>query len=650
MTTKESINKIFQPGKIGAIETRNRIVMLAMGTETGKDGYVTDNVVEYYKTRAKGGAGLIIVEMTCVDVPVAKSITNQLCIDDDQYIAGFRRVAAAIKTEGARAFIQLGHAGHGAPRAVTGMVAVAPSAVERKGYDSARELEVSEIQEIVERFADGAGRAKEAGFDGIELHGAHYYLIAQFLSGIWNERRDDYGGSLENRARFLVEIIKSIKEKVGPAFPVIVKMNAHEYGSDYFGWRGAVTLDESRQFTRMAQEAGADAIDVSCIGWGKYALVNIPDTSGTLVSLAGAIKEGLDIPVIAIGMLEPEIGEEVLSDGKADFIGIGRRLIADPNLPNKAASGSPEDIAPCIACYNCFRVTAFGYESQGVKCTVNAEVGREREYRITPTEKVKKVLIVGGGPAGMETARVAKQRGHDVMLYEKGNALGGQMILAAKPPGKAEKLEPLKDYLQTQLRKLEVPVFLNKEVTSKLVEELKPDAVVLACGIIPLKPEIPGIEGSNVVLAEDVLSGKSTVGDQAAIIGGGLIGCETAAFLAERGIKVSVVEQLKRMASILMPMVRRPLLERLTEMGVTLWTRINCDEITNKGIIFTDHKGINREIQANTIVIAAGGNPNRNLFVEIEERVPEVHLAGDCLEPRLIFEAIDDGAKIGRAL
>ena len=359
--------------------------------------------------------------------------------------------------------------------------------------------------------------------------------------------------------------------------------------------------------------------------------------------LAEAIKKVVNVPVIAVGRLNPQLGERILREGKADFVAMGRALLADPELPNKAASGRLGELVPCIACNECYNLAV------PRQCTINAALGREREYGIKPAEGRKKVLIVGGGPAGMEAARVATLRGHEVTLYEEGSRLGGQLNVAAVPSSR-KGLLALTGYLMSQVRKLGIKVSLGEEVTAELVEEVKPEVVIVATGATPFIPEIPGVGGSNVAGALDVLAGKVEVGDRVVVIGGELVGCNTAEFLAEKGRKVTIMRRGPAMALRLGPTWRELILNKLVELGVTMLTEVRYEEITERGLVITNREGNRQTIGADTIVLAAGARPNRKLFKELEGRVPEIYLAGDCIAPRRALYAVADGSRIAHGI
>ncbi len=630
--------------RIGRMELKNRIVMPPMVTRYGnEDGYVTERVKSYYEARAQGGAGLIIVEATYVH-PCGQFLSQQLNISDDEFIPGMSELVQAIHRHGAKAAIQIAHGGRTGSSKFRGIQPVAPSPLPIPDGEMPKELTVSEIAEIVTCFAEAARRVKKAGFDGIEIHGAHGYLIDEFLSRSSNKRQDAYGGDLRNRARFLIEVIKAIGEAVGRDYPVWCRIDGKEYGVEE-----GITLEEAQETARMAQDAGTDAIHVTAFGPTSPINFTTPTfVPAVIADLAEGIKKAVTIPVIAVGRITPEAGERILAEGKADLIAIGKDLLADPELPNKVASDRLEDICPCIVCMRC-RDDIRSTTVAGIRCQVNATLGREAEYKIVPTKKPKRVLVVGSGPAGMEAARVAALRGHQVTLYEKNSRLGGQLIQAAIPPHK-DRFESLIKYLETQLRKLSVEIELDKEVTAALVEHLKPEVVVLATGVIPFTPDIPGLNKAHVVQAGDVLEGRVEVGDRAVVIGGELVGCETAEFLVEKGKKVTVTRRGSEMAMKVGPILRPFFLDRLLVKGVTLLTGVKYKEVTPQGLVLTTKEGETRTIEADTIVLAAGAIPNNQLYEELKGKVAEIHLIGDCVEPRIIRDAISDGFCVAREL
>ncbi len=459
-----------------------------------------------------------------------------MAIYDDKFIPGLSELSQAIKKHGARAAIQLHHAGRYSKSGITGQQIVAPSSISLPGMEVPQELTLSDIKNLIDSFAKAAGRVKKAGFEGIELHSAHHYLFAQFLSPVSNNRRDAYGGSLRNRARFLLEVLEAIKGAVGASFPIWCRLNGEENDVE-----GGLTIEDTREIAIMAEQVGADAVHVSAIppirslfspmGWGLH--------------LSRAVKRGVKIPVIAVGKLNPELAEKALEEGMADLISLGRPLIADPELPNKIMSGKTEDIRPCLYCSICEHERR---DDNGIQCAVNFAAGREKDCALVPPCQARKLIVVGGGPAGMEAARVASLRGCEVELYEKKDRLGGQLNPASVAPHK-EDVGRLTKYLAKQMENLSVKVNLGQEATPESVIDSKPDAVIIATGITLHKLDVPGSDETRVVSFEDVLDGTAEVGACVIVVGGGLIGCETSLYLAGRGRKVTIVEVLDDIAT-----------------------------------------------------------------------------------------------------
>ncbi|MGB5926158.1 MAG: FAD-dependent oxidoreductase [Dehalococcoidia bacterium] len=653
MTTNR-LRKIFEPASIGQMKLRNRIVMPPMGTNYAEaGGAVSQRMLDYYEARARGGTGLIIVEGSApsvrCNISFLGSPSYQASLGDDKFIPGWQKLTDAAHKYNTSIAIQIMHGTlenwNGKAVQVSPSPLIVPARLMGILGGLPHELTMDEILERVEWFASAARRAKEAGFDGVEIHGAHQYIVSAFLSSATNQRKDKYGGSVENKARFLVEILQAVRREVGPNFPVWVRFNAQEWGVG-----DGITIEETKKMVPLVVEAGAQALHVSGYGAGSYiTTAPIPDTAGFLVPLAEEVKKLTKVPVIAVGRLDLELGERILEEGKVDFIAIGRRLLADPDLPNKVAEGRLNEVIPCIGCMECIERLAFDERGEGVTCVVNPALGKEKAYEIKPTRKLKHVTVVGGGPAGTQAAIVAAQRGHKVTLFEKEAKLGGQLNIAALPPFKGDIL-PWIDYLINEVKKVRVEVKLGTDATAETVVKENPDAVVIATGGAPLMPDIPGIDKSNVVTAQDVLSGKVEAGQNVVIIGGGMVGCETGHYLVEKGKTVTIVEILKRMANDMFFMSRRRLMDGLRSQKVTLLNGATCEEIKGGSVHVTTADGKKETIPADTIIVAVGYTANDRLYKALEGEVPEIRCIGNSAEPRRILEATSEGYQAGLAL
>jgi 2,4-dienoyl-CoA reductase (NADPH2) len=477
MSRSKRFEKLLSPFQIGKVKLKNRMVKSPQGTGMNDDGRPTDAALGYNEALAKGGVGLIIMGAAAVVFPLGATgwVRRKRAMNDDKLIPVYSGLTRLVHSYGIPFFVELAHGGPAHTQAITGLQPIASSSLTADetpvpAYPTARQLTIDEIKDVQLQFVEAAERAQKAGFDGVELHGAHRYLINSFLSCAWNKRQDEYGcQDLRSRARFAVEIIQAIKERLGQDFPVGIRFNGGEWGLEK-----GITAEESQAFGKMFEEAGADSLDVSGYCYGNFAWgywpeqlrllepapevkpwLNTINRPGFLVTRAEKIKRLVSIPVISGGRMDPELAEWDLQNGKVDLVFMGRRLLADPELPNKVAEGRLEDIAPCTACCECWEATV---EQRGpVKCRINAALGKEREYEIKPAGKKKRILVVGGGPAGIEAARVAAMRGHEVILYERQHKLGGQLPLSALIKGlEVEDLVALVRYLKTQIAKLEI--------------------------------------------------------------------------------------------------------------------------------------------------------------------------------------------------
>ena len=644
MSATPVLKRLFAPAEIGAMQLKNRIVMTPMGTNMAAGGYVNRKILDHYEARAKGGVGLIVVEVTGVDSPSGKNTADMLMMDDDKYSPGMTELVDTIHRYDVKAVLQISHTGRGARKKITGVQPVAPSAVAMPfssaigyGGELPRELTIAEIKAIEKKYADAAGRIKRSGFDGVMLHGTGYYLIAQFVSSTANVRQDEYGGDIKKRARFPLEVIEAVKTSVGDDFPLLYKMSALEMGEG-----AGLTLDEGQKLAVMLQAAGVHALELAGMIWGVDLSMEPPpgEPRNMGLMLSPFIKPVVSIPIIAEGRIDPEQGDKAIAEGKADFIGIGRGLLADPQLPEKALAGRFEEIRPCIGCGRCTDNQLM--KGKGVMCSVNPAVGNETaKFEINKAKRAKKVAVIGGGPAGMEAARVAGLRGHRVSLYEKDARLGGQLNQAIVPPHKSN-LAAYLDYLKRQMSQKYIDVHTGTEATADLIKESKPDAVVIATGVVAAKLDIPGADKTFVLSARDVLDGKATT-VKVAIIGGGLVGCETAEFLQKQGKQLTVIEMLDDIAGKMVYAQKTILEARLKAAGVTILTGAKCKEITDDGLIVITKAGDELHIEAGSVIIAVGDRPNKTLERELRGIVPEIYTAGDCVKPEGIAEAVAAG-------
>lgn len=633
-----SFQKLFEPGHIGKLKLKNRLIRAPMWTAySGFDGSVTERLLRHYRELALGGVGLVMVEYTYVDKKSSKSNYCQLSVAGDEYIPGLAWLAMTIKQNGAKVGLQISHAG-GQGHLMTPPKKVpsrAPwEAIQGKEEPAPEELTVEEIAEIVEAFGDAALRAKKACFDMVEVHGAHGYLPTEFLSPLTNRRTDKYGGSLENRMRFLIEIIQNIRKKVGFDYPVSVRLNGSEY------LEGGIVIQESVETARVLERNGVNTVHVSGGTHRSTDKLIVPMywPRAYHVWAVEEIKEAVEIPVIASGSFTtPELAEEMLKEGKADFISLARPLLADPYFPKKAEEGRPEDIVPCIRC----NVGCQGHPEGGVSCTVNVAAGREDEFRTKQATRPRKVAVIGGGPAGMEAARVAAMMGHEVSLFEK-RKVGGMLTEASVPEFKAD-LRLLIQYLSQQLEKLRVKV-INENADLEAIKRTGAKVVILAGGATPIVPDISGINKPIVVSALDVLNGAK-VGQELLVVGGGLVGSETALFLAEQKKKVTIVEMLDQiLPKTNAPIPRLAFFERLNKQNVKIETNKKLEEITDDGIIVTNGEGRKIRLKADTVILALGLKADHQLYNDLTS-LPgiDVYAIGDYAEPRNIYDAIHEG-------
>lgn len=705
-------NNLLAPGRIGTLEVRNRIVMAPMGSNFAEsDGHCGERIQAYYEERAAGGAGLLIMGVCAIAYPHGTAEPYQVGVSSDDFLPGLSALASRVHKHGAKIAMQLQHAGKNSvrdmaegrelwvpsipPAAKSNMMAAltpeelatfVSSARRREGGVAIRVMDKADIAQMVEWFAAAAERAKRAGFDGVELHAAHNYIIAGFLSAYYNQRDDEYGGALENRARMLLEVIAAVRARVGADFPVWLRLDAYELRTP-----GGITLEDARKVAAMAAVAGVDAVSVSAyasvtegVAFTEAPLVQQP---AAYLDWAAAIKKDVDIPVIAVGRVEPEVADQGIAQGRFDFVAMARKMLADPELPNKLIAGRPQDIRPCIYCYVCVSQI---FVNARVKCAVNARTGHESELVISPAESPRHVVVVGGGPAGMEAARVAALRGHRVTLLERSDRLGGTLFFAALAYAENGRLL---DYLVEQVRNLPIEVRYNSEATPELLRELGADAVLVATGARRAAPAIPGAEQDHVWSGDELrrlLTGDRAdeiakrklslaqrtlmkagslvgvtdstaamqklshvwmpLGKRVTIVGGGLVGLELAEFLIERGREVSVLESGTHLGSELAIVRRWRVLHGLAEHEAKLHTGVQVESIGRNKVSYRNADGTAAEIATDSVVLAVGAEPDDSLARSLEAAGFAVTRLGDSNQLGYIEGAMASGLRAGCAV
>jgi 2,4-dienoyl-CoA reductase-like NADH-dependent reductase (Old Yellow Enzyme family)/thioredoxin reductase len=626
--------KLFSPGRIGGMEIKNRLIVPPMLTEyANADGSLTERYIRYYEEKAKGGWGLIICEDTSVE-EFGAGFQNLPGIWKDDFIARHREMTDRVHRYGAKIAVQAYHAGRESSSAIKGRRPVAPSAIQDPTEPEApRALTTAEVKDLVEAFAQGIRRARDAGYDAVELHGAHGYLINQFVSPFSNKRTDEYGGNMRNRLRFPLEIIARAKQLVGGEYPIIYRISADEMVP------GGLTIEDTKVIAQILEEAGVAAIHASAGVYKSGAIVSAPSAVRTapFSDYAQQIRRVVNIPVFAVDkILYPEVAESLLREGKADFIAMGRASIADPALPNKVREGRLEEILPCVGCWQgCQGRIAV---QKPVSCLVNPLTGKEEAYAIHRTAFPKKVMAVGGGPAGMEAAIVAAKRGHAVTLYEKADRLGGQWLLAAVPPGK-EQLNSFTVWQKGELERSGVKVVLNTEVTAELAAREAPDEILYAAGAAPVVPRIPGFDLPLVHTANDILMGKVDLAGDAVVIGGGLVGAETAEHIAVHNHKTTVVEMLPAIAADMVAAPKTFLMESLRANQVELLPNTKVLKIEEDGVV-VENSGGQRKIPADLVVLAIGSRSNTALAEELKRNF-KVTVVGDADTVGKALDGID---------
>ena len=639
-------NRLFEHVRLGPLLLNNRLIMTAMSTRfAGLRGQVTERLNEYYAARAAGGVGLVTVEEAFIHSQLPH-VSNALGIYDDLLLPGLQTLTRRIHDEGAFVSLQIGLHFR---QQLNGFPRYAVSAKVPDGDGECAELERDEIHYLAELFADAADRTRAGEFDAVEIHACHGCLLSEFLSPFWNKRADEYGGTPEGRFRFPLEILKVIRKRLGPEYPVIFRISGSEFTPDGF------TTEDAVEFSKALEATGVTAISVSG-GLGHVNHIAIPPSDvprGLLLPIGKAIKDVVTVPVIVGNSMTPQLAQEAIKAGQADLIGLGRSLIADPLWPVKVEQGRLKEIRYCIRCnQGCFGGLRDAGRS-GVSCIYNQLVGREFEHPLIEAESKRRILVIGGGPAGCEVARVARLRGHGVILLEKTDRLGGQFNLAAIPPKKSE-FKKLVDFYRHELTRLGVEVRLKTEATHDLLGSLPADVYVVATGAIPGSPPIPGADRAHVTSAQDVLAGTLAIEeDPVIVIGGGATGLETADYLSDKGSKVTVIEVLDSPGrDILQGIgVREALLSRLNSKGVAILTACKAVSISEDAVMVSDRPliggGKETRIPARSVVLALGMKPE-NTLAELEAPGKGVwHRVGDCECLGNAFDAIQNAFELG---
>lgn len=636
------LNALFEPITIRKTDIPNRAVLPPMGTSlSNSDGTVSDALLSYIKRQASSGAGLLISEITAVH-PTGTVSPRQISAWDDQFIPGLKRLADTMHLFGGKAAMQLHHAGRESFYLLRKGQALGPSALPSLIYGKPpKEMTLEEIQMIVDAFGSAAARAQTAGFDAIEIHAAHGYLLTQFLSAIANQRQDQYGGSLANRARFLVEVISSVRKRVGADYPVLLRVSAEEYINNGY------TIDDMVTILPEFVAAGADVIHASVGTHGSPAGVMVAPThfeSGFNLWRAEKIKQAVDVKVIAVGRFsDPRRADEAIASGKADMVAFGRQQLCDPDYLKKAREGRYRDIRVCIACnQGCIEREMF--EAKSIRCAINPETGQELVYPKAPTSTPRNVWIVGSGPAGLTAAYEAKRLGHEVTLFEKEQQAGGNILYACKAPHKSVYLDWIQ-WLIRQVQESGVVIQTGVTVTEAMLAEGKPQAVIVAIGGEKIMPPITGVELSHVCDAWQVLGETVAPGRRALVVGGGLIGMEVACFLAERKSEVTLIEQLTSSPVAKITAHGYSLHRFLKEKNASLRFGCTLKAIENDAVVIVSDGKEERLVGFDQVVFAVGMKPRDDLKSYLQSNGIRHFVIGDALSVRRIMEATEEGAK-----
>jgi 2,4-dienoyl-CoA reductase-like NADH-dependent reductase (Old Yellow Enzyme family)/thioredoxin reductase len=647
---------LFNPVTLGSLFLKNRLVMSQMTMNYATDGgFVTDKLIRYYLERARGGVGLILVEGTFF-TPEGRGYKNQLGLSSPDHVKGLRQLTGAVHAvpDAPKIFIQIHHAGWRASSKLSGLPTVGPSALAPyPGAEVAHALSQEEIKNLVEAHIVAAGRAKEAGFDGVDFHCAHGYLIPSFFSPLSNRRTDEYGGDLAGRTRFLLEIVRGTKERLGRDFPVTIKISGDEY------IEGGLDIQEMIKIARLAERAGIDGILVSAgtVGGKKVedlsqahkVLRTMPmmTNPGCLVPLAEEMKKALRIPVITVGRINhPSLAEDIIAKGQADLVAMGRALLADPHLPRKAFEGKEEEIRLCIACNEgCYKRI---FQQLDIRCSVNPTTGREEEISSAKATAPKRVVVIGAGPAGMEAAHAAWERGHVVLLVEKSPEVGGQLNLASLAPGRKE-IENFRSFLLGRLQRSDVKILKPKTATGTFVKEYGPDVVILAVGAQPRRIRVKGLGEDRMISSWEILRGKGGPREPILVLGAGLVGCEAADLLSEAGKKVVLAEILPEIATGGDADTKAYFTLKFKKNKVEVITGATLLRVEGNTAVLQREKDEIR-VEVGTVVSAVGAESNDGLLEELVSAGLSVIKIGDCLQPRTLLEAVQEGFQAGRSI
>lgn len=644
-----SYEKLFTPFKIGKMEVKNRIVMSPMGTNSADiDGKISEDEIDYFEARARGGAGMIIIGVQFLTKKLAQGSLEGV-LEDNYVIPALTELCESVQRYGAKICAQIScGTGRNAFPDMYGEPPVSASAIPSQFNPDVicHPLTVKEIKEIMEQFAASSKRAKMAGFDAIEIHGHAGYLIDQFMSPIWNKREDEYGGSLEKRMRFPVEIVKSIRGAVGKDMPILFRISCdHRFN-------GGRTLEESIEMLKILEEAGVDALDIDA---GSYETIDyiFPPTylgDACMEYVCKPARKAVSIPLLNSGNHTPETGVRLIESGEADFVMFGRQLIADPDMPNKLLENRRQDMRPCIRC-NEDCIGRIIDRATKISCSVNPQACFEKRFVIEKIEPPQNVVVIGGGPAGLEAARTAALKGHKVTLYEKHGVLGGQLASAATPTFK----KPLRDlvkWYETQLKEMDVKIKLNTEMEAEDRALEKADAIITALGASPIIPPIPGIDGANVIGVIDAHLSKDLVkGEKVIIAGGGLSGCDCALELAMEGKKVTIIEMQDKVGPDVLFINAAALFPMLDKYGVKLLPSHRILAFDEKGVRAQKKDGSEVFIEGDTIITAFGMKRNTELAEAISGKYhTKTRPVGDCVSIGKVGTAIRSGFFAGLSI